>query len=141
MRRRFLSRTRVDTQVSSLYRWYRSVGSLTLPRKVLLCMLDDCGVEGNLYYNSPYLCRCSQTAGRNSCSIDSGDVSKLFVSSDSTSYHEFESRFGLAFFLSAKNIFKLSRMWLLNGPAALVTMPSRLNGQRRLSRSNNCGLR
>ena len=28
-----------------------------------------------LYYNSPYLCRCSQTADRNSCSIDSGDVS------------------------------------------------------------------
>ena len=28
-----------------------------------------------VYYNSPYLCRCSQTAGRNSCSIVSGDVS------------------------------------------------------------------
>ena len=32
-------------------------------------------VNSNLYYNSPYLCRCSQTAGRNSCSIVSGDVS------------------------------------------------------------------
>ena len=32
-------------------------------------------VHKYLYYNSPYLCRCSQTAGRNSCSIDSGDVS------------------------------------------------------------------
>ena len=29
----------------------------------------------HLYYNSPYLCRCLQTAGRNSCSIVLGDVS------------------------------------------------------------------
>ena len=32
-----------------------------------------------------------------------------------------------------------SCMWLLNGPAAPVILPSRLNGQRRRSRSNQCG--
>ena len=29
----------------------------------------------HLYYNLPKICRCSQTAGRNSCSIVSGDIS------------------------------------------------------------------
>ena len=31
----------------------------------------------NLYNNLSYICRCSQTAGRNSYSISSGDVSNL----------------------------------------------------------------
>ena len=80
--------------------------------------------------------RCSQTASRNSCSIVSGDVSNCsYVSSDSTSCHEFVSQFGLAFFLYAKTSKSYcedrpSLMWLLNGPAAPVTMRSRLNGQR-----------
>ena len=49
-----------------------------------------------------------------------GRCLKLIVSSGSTSCHEFASQFGLAFFLYAKNIHKLSRMpslahkWLLN---------------------------
>ena len=46
------------------------------------------------------VCQCSQTASRNSCSIVSGDV---FVSSDSTSSHEFARQFGLEFFLYARN--------------------------------------
>ena len=33
----------------------------------------------NLYYNSLSVCRCSQTAGRNSCSIVSGDISVCIV--------------------------------------------------------------
>ena len=45
------------------------------------------------------VCRRSQTAGGNSCSFVSGDVS-----SESTSCHEFTSQFGLAIFLYAKNI-------------------------------------
>ena len=52
-------------------------------------------------YISPYVCRCSQTAGRNSCSIVSGDVS-LFVSTVSTSCREFTSQFGLEFFYTPK---------------------------------------
>ena len=39
-----------------------------------------------------------------------GRCLKLIVSSGSTSCHEFASQFGLAFFLYAKNIHKLSRM-------------------------------
>ena len=46
-----------------------------------------------------YVCRCSQTAGRNYCLIDSGDAS----TSDSTSSHEFACQFSLAIFLFAKN--------------------------------------
>ena len=65
-----------------------------------------------------------------------GRCLKLFISTDSTSCHEFASQFGLAFSLYAKNTHKLSRRptlahtWLLNESAAPVTMPSWLNRQR-----------
>ena len=39
----------------------------------------------------------------------SREMSQLFVSTDSTSCHEFASQFGLAFFVYARNIHKLSR--------------------------------
>ena len=43
----------------------------------IICDENGCTTNSvlYLYYNSPYLCRCSQTADRNSCSIVSGDVS------------------------------------------------------------------
>ena len=53
------------------------------------------------------VCRCSQTAGRNSCSIVSGDVSNC---SYRMRVHPVTSSrlFGLAFFLYVKNIHKLT---------------------------------
>ena len=73
---------------------------------------------------------------RNSCSIFSGDVSNCsFVSTDSTSCHEFASQFGLAYLLYPKNTQEISRRptldhtWLLNEPATPVTIWSRLNRQ------------
>ena len=58
----------------------------------------------------------------------------LYVSSDSTSCHEFASQFCPAFFVRKTSInyheSRSSRIWLLNRPAAPVTMRSRLNGQR-----------
>ena len=45
------------------------------------------------------VCRYSQTAGRNSCSIVSGDYLKLFVSTVIPASHEFASQFGLAILL------------------------------------------
>ena len=47
-------------------------------------------------------CERNSGAGHNSCSIVSGDVSNCFVSTESTSCHEFASQFGLEFFY-AKN--------------------------------------
>ena len=46
-----------------------------LDEKVHIYWLHVSTGQVHLYYNSPYLCRCLQTAGRNSCSIDLGDVS------------------------------------------------------------------
>ena len=55
----------------------------------------------HLHYNLPLICRRSQTSGRNSCSIASGDVSNwpYRLNSESISCHEFASQFGLEFFL------------------------------------------
>ena len=69
------------------------------------------------------VCRRSQTEGRNYCSIVSGDVSKLIVSSGSTSCHEFASQFGIAVCLYAKHfqilgeIGWLARVVYFNDPA------------------------
>ena len=69
---------------------------------------------------------------------------KLFVSSGSTSCHEFASQFGLAFFLYAKNIHKLSRMpslahmaveWTSHTDNNAVTVESLATRRSR----NNCG--
>ena len=51
------------------------------------------------------VCQCSQTAGRNSCSLISGDVSNCSYrpTVGPTSCHEFASQFDLAIFLYAKN--------------------------------------
>ena len=53
----------------------------------------------------------------------------MFLSSDSTSCHEFASQFGLAFFVHVKTLInhhesRPSRIWLLIGPAVPVTMRS-----------------
>ena len=68
----------------------------------------------NLYYNSPKVClsvsRHSQTADR--FLLDRlGRYRWLFVSSDSTSSHEFACQFGLAFLLYSKNPQNLGETW------------------------------
>ena len=50
------------------------------------------------------VCRCSQTAGRNSCSIVLGDVSNCSYRLTLTSCHEFASQFDLAFFYMQKTL-------------------------------------
>ena len=73
-----------------------------------------------------------------------GRCLKLIVSSGSTSCHEFASQFGLAFFLYAKNIHKLSRMpslahmaveWTRHTDNNAVTVESLATRRSR----NNCG--
>ena len=65
------------------------------------------------------VCRSYQTASRNSSSIVSGDIIKLFVSTESPSCHEFASQFGQAIFFTRKppknyRENRLSRKFLLN---------------------------
>ena len=73
-----------------------------------------------------------------------GRCLKLIVSSGSTSCHEFASQFGLAFFLYAKNMHKLSRMpslahmaveWTSHTDNNAVTVESLATRRSR----NNCG--
>ena len=67
------------------------------------CM--DCRDEPYLYYNLSLLAN-----SRSQFLLDClGRCLKLFISTDSTSSHEFASQFGLAIFLYAKNTQKLSR--------------------------------
>ena len=81
------------------------------------------------------ICQCSQTAGRNSCSIVSGDISNCsyrltvhpVTSSRLSSTYHFCIR---EFFLINYRVDRPSRIWLLNGPAAPLTMRSWLNGRR-----------
>ena len=87
--------------------------------------------------NYYYICLSMLANGRLQFLLDRlGTRLKLFVSTDSTSCHEFASQFGLAFCLYTKNTQKLSQRptlvhtWLLNEPATPVTMRSRLNRQR-----------
>ena len=57
------------------------------------------------------VCRSTFADGRSQFLLDRlGRCLKLIVSYRGTSSHEFASQFGLAFFLYAKNIHKLSRM-------------------------------
>ena len=62
------------------------------------------------------VCRCSQTAGHNYCSIVSGDVSNWFISTDSTSSHELASQFSLQFFIREKHP-KHTRLFMKHRPA------------------------
>ena len=64
-----------------------------------------------------------------------GRCLKLIVSYLGTSSPEFASQFGLAFFYTRKTSInyhecRVSRIWLLNGPATPITMRSRLNRYR-----------
>ena len=56
-----------------------------------------------LYYNSPYVCLSVFANCRSQFLLDRlGRCLKLFVSTDSTSCHEFASKFGLAICIYAK---------------------------------------
>ena len=83
----------------------------TTPARVEM-VLYVCNEEGKIYTIILHksVCRSSQTADRNSCSIVSGRCIKLFVSTEGPSSHEFASQFGVAIlFLYAKNTQKLCR--------------------------------
>ena len=58
----------------------------------------------HLYYNYPYVCLSTFANCKSQFLLDRlGRCITLFVSTDSTSCHEFPSQFGLAIFLYAKN--------------------------------------
>ena len=91
-----------------------------------------------------YVCRCKQTAGRNSCSIVSGDVSncsyRLTVHPVTSS--GLSSALNCVYTRKTPNNYRNdrpSRMWLLSEPATPATMRSRLNRQRPVGARNNCG--
>ena len=82
--------------------------------------------------------RRSQTAGRNSCSIVSANVSNCWDRLTVLSCHEFASQFGLAFFYTRKTLINyheepFSRKFLLNEKGR----KARLAGDRSTVSDNN----
>ena len=77
------------------------------------------------------VCRCSQIAGRNSCSIVSGDVSNC--SYQLTAYpvsHEFACQFSLDIFLYAKNTKKYREYRVAHATVYLNEAPTGLSTRK-----------